>query len=325
MGRIGLDLMGSERAPNEYFDAVNHLQQKLGPAHSLEIIATPDFLPHPSLKCHTVSEVITMEDDPLTAVRRKRNSSLVTGIQMLKSGELDALISAGNTGALIASCALELTSLPKITRPALLASLFLKDHTLAVIDVGGNVSYKAENLVQFARMGTAFQRATQNISRPTVGLLNIGTEAIKGTGELRKAHRLLQDTHQKEHFHFAGNVEGHEVFQGNIDVLITDGFTGNIFLKTAEGLTNYLIEDIIAHSHHNISPQVATQLQEYCSRYHYAEYPGAIVCGIEGLVMKCHGASSPEAIVNSIKSAISFTQQNLLGKMKEELQACSSE
>ncbi|HSX12599.1 MAG TPA: phosphate acyltransferase PlsX, partial [Rhabdochlamydiaceae bacterium] len=274
------------------------------------------------IQCVTVSEFISMEDGPLTAVRRKKNSSLCLGIRKLKEYAIDALITAGNTGALLACAKLELPMLPGIDRPALMTLIPTKKEPIAVLDVGANVSVKAEHLVQFASMGIAYQK-TRGVEHPTVGLLNIGTEKKKGTPELRKAYEHLQQQLNRispiSSPVFVGNVEGRDVFNGEIDVLVTDGFSGNIFLKTAEGLAEFILDDLQKAGAFEGSLELKNIISALWHRLRYDEYPGAILCGVDGIVMKCHGRSSPSSLVHSIKGAIRLYEHFFLEKIKHEL------
>lgn len=259
-------------------------------------------------------EVIYMDDDPLYVIRRKKKASMCLGIQLLKEKKLDALVSTGNTGALIASAKLYLSMLKGIAKAALIALLPTTKEPVAVIDVGANIHCTPENLVQFAQMGVAFQKS-RGISHPLVGLLNIGTEEKKGRAELRDAYHFLQKTSS-----FVGNVEGKEVFSGNIQVLVTDGFTGNVFLKTSEGISAFILE--IMHQNQSLllfSRPLITRLEK---ELYSAEYPGAILCGVDGIIMKCHGDASPEALKNGVQGALNLIQNSFLEKIKFQLNEC---
>lgn len=322
--RIGIDLLGSDIPPSELLKAVLLFLQELDPSVHLTLFGTPSVfagtVSHGNVLFHTVENAITMEDAPLAAIRAKRNSSLCTGISLLKKGHLDAFISAGNTGALIACAKIELPELPHVERPALLTLLPTKKREIAVLDVGANTSYKASHLVQFAAMGIAYQKS-RGIQVPKVGLLNIGSEAKKGTPELQLAYNQLLSLSQKKEssFCFSGNIEGRDVFQGEIDVLVTDGFTGNVFLKTAEGIAAVMIEELQNPLIEECPSSIKGVLAEMRQRLHYAEYPGAILCGIDGIVIKCHGNAGPPSLIRSIAVASRLVQHRFLDKIKEEL------
>lgn len=323
---IGIDLLGSDTSPNELLDAILSFSRELPPSVHLTLFGTPSLVertrpPTDNVLFHIVEDVITMEDAPLSAIRAKKNSSLCLGIRMLKEGLLQAFISAGNTGALIACAKIELPELPHVDRPALLTLLPTRFNEIAVLDVGANTSYKAEHLVQFASMGVAYQKS-RGIAMPRVGLLNIGSEAKKGTPELQAAYNELLALSQKENpsFSFSGNIEGRDVFHGEIDVLVTDGFTGNVFLKTAEGIATVIMEDLHTPFVQESSPHIKEILAEMRQRLNYAEYPGAVLCGIDGIVMKCHGNSSPKSLISSIAVASRLVQHQFLTQVKKELE-----
>lgn len=324
--RIGIDLLGSDTPPETLFRAVIDCFQQLQQPASLVVFGLKDLFSKisspPEIICHPVTEFITMEDDPLHAIRRKKNASLCIGMKMVKSLELDAFVTAGNTGALLACSKLHLSMLPGIDRPALMTLVPTKKEPIAVLDVGANISVKAEQLLQFASMGIAYQK-TRGIQHPKVGLLNIGTEKKKGTPELRKAydflHQELNRNASLEHPLFVGNVEGRDVFNGEIDVLVTDGFSGNIFLKTAEGLADFILEDLKQLTHHDCGQELKSIISALWHRLHYAEYPGAILCGVDGIVMKCHGKSDPINLINSIKGAARLIEHSFLEKIKYQL------
>ncbi len=318
---IGVDLLGSDMRPSDLLEAVLIFSKELKPSVHLTLFGTSPLFgrrrsPN-NVTFYPVKEVIEMDDAPLTAIRRKRNSSICLGIKQLKEGELQAFISAGNTGALMACSKLFLPSLAKVERPALLTLLPTRKNEIAVLDVGANTTYKAKHLVQFAAMGVAYQRS-RGVKVPKVGLLNIGSEAKKGTPELQEAYHLLQKKNAS--FAFVGNIEGRDVFQGEIDVLVTDGFTGNVFLKTAEGIASVILEEIeTSISIDECSPHNKGVLAELRSRLHYAEYPGALLCGVDGIVIKCHGYASPQSLNRSIVTAHRLVEHSFLETVRKAL------
>ena len=183
---------------------------------------------------------------------------------------------------------------------------------MAVLDVGANVAIQTEHFMQFAQMGIAYQKSL-GIIHPTVGLLNIGAEEKKGTPQLREAYQKLQELNHSSQI-FLGNVEGKDVFQGKVDVLVTDGFTGNVFLKTAEGIGAFIL-DLLNDSAFGLGGLLSKLKQ----RLHWSEYPGAILCGVDGIVIKCHGDGSPKAVINSIKEAVRLVEQDFIDKIKGQL------
>ena len=303
--KVGVDLMGNDNAPQVLLDTLKELS--LPDNVELVVIATPEFAGAVA-PLHFVSapEVIQMEEHPLLALRRKRNASVNIGLRLLKEGKIDAFVSAGNTGALVTSAKMILSTLPGILRPCLLALMPTKKNPVAVLDVGANVQVKATHLVQFATIGAAFQK-TRGIANPSVGLLNIGSEALKGTSELRLAYSELQ---AKPHpFRFAGNIEGKTVFDGDVDVLVTDGFTGNVFLKTAEGIASLILDQL------HVSQNEFKRFQSL----HYAQYPGALLAGVRGIVIKCHGYSTPKAFISAILGAIDLAKEKFVQKLMNDL------
>lgn len=324
--------MGSDTAPHILFEGIVQAAAELPTSDTLVVLAPKviaDELPHPasasgaSIEFFDAPEVIAMDEPPLQAVRRKRKSSLVMGIGLVRDGDLDAIVSAGNTGALIASATMMLQRLPGIHRPALLTVLPSLKGSVAVLDVGGHVSLKARHLVQFAQMGAAYQQCTSGIEAPSVGLLNIGVEDLKGTSEVREAFQALQDYCARDDavsMAFKGNVEGREVFQGKVDVLVTDGFTGNVFLKTAEGVSAFILEQLQLQLQNTPSESAQGAVTALARHVNYDEYPGAIVCGVDGVVVKCHGYSSSLAMYNGIKGAIALVEHGLVAKIKTLLQ-----
>jgi len=318
--RIGIDLMGSDTAPEAIYQAVLQLLQDGFPAEivffvSQDVSGELDA----SLEIVPCSQVIQMEDDPLVAVRRKKESSLCQGLKYLKEARIDAFVSAGNTGALLHAAKTTLKTLPGIARPAMLALLPTKKKEVAVLDVGANLTIKPHHIVQFAAMGIAYQKS-RGIAKPTVGLLNIGAEAKKGTPQLQEAYLKLDAMNREEKI-FAGNIEGKDVFNGTIDVLVTDGFTGNVFLKTAEGLAAFILEQLEQHFIEGSFSHLTHELATLRSRMHYAEYPGAILCGVNGIVVKCHGDSSPQTFLHGIKGALRLVEHGFLEKIKSQLRS----
>jgi phosphate acyltransferase len=329
--RIGIDLMGSDRSPQVLFDAVIQAAKQLDISHTFIVFADQEAIyalsdlkrqvsTSPSMAAiefYPVKEVITMHDEPVEAVRKKKHSSLVLGIKLLKKKNqetLDAFVTAGNTGALVAAATLNLPLLHGMRRPAILASLPTEGGHVSIIDVGGNVSCKAAYMVSFAKLGACFENICHGILHPKVGLLNVGAEVKKGTHEHRLAHQILS-THENR-FEFVGNVEGREIFQGKVNVLVTDGFTGNILLKTTEGVASFILDFLKKSGSAVSSPHMQHLLQQMQTHFSYNEYPGAILLGTEGVVVKCHGDSSSKALFNGIKAAIGYVEADLISKLK---------
>lgn len=317
--RIGIDILGSDTAPEAFFSAVKKLYDTYRDTAEFVIFGN-EATPSSEIPFILAKEVITMEDDPLVAVRRKKDSSLLMGMRMLQKKEIDAFVSAGNTGALIAAAKMHLSTLPGIARPALMALMPTQKKEIAVLDIGANVAYKGDHLLQFASMGIAYQK-TRGVTHPTVGLLNIGAEQKKGTPELREAYQRMQSLNKPGIAQpvFVGNIEGRDVFKGEIDVLVTDGFTGNIFLKTAEGIASFILGELSHKLGKEAPPSIQEAFTNLYEGLHNTINSGAIISGVEGVVVKCHGNASPEALVASIKSAIRLLEYRFLEKIKLQL------
>lgn len=265
--------MGGDFSPQVLLDALDALPL------DLLLIGPPELARNTRHRYLAAPTHIAPDESPLHALRRKPNASLLIGLRALREGHVSALLSCGNTGALAAAAKVIVGMQPGILRPALCTLLPTRQNPMAVLDLGAIVPCKATHLLQFAALGAAYQ-ATRGIARPRVGLLNIGTEALKGPSERRAAYRLLQAPHPA--YTFLGNIEPCAAFSGELDVLVTDGFTGNIFLKTAEG--------------------VADLLKPHTS---YSASPGAHLLGIRGTIMKCHGYAPPDTLKRALLSLIS--------------------
>lgn len=256
-------------------------------------------------------EMVLHEDHPLI-VCKKKQSSLYLGLQALAKGQLDGFVTAGSTAGLVVLSKHLIPLLPTIERPALLATMPTKKKPIAVVDIGANVPAKSRALLQFAHLGAAYQISRGRLY-PKIGLLNIGSEAVKGTLEMQNAYALLQTISEKN-FIFSGNVEAKEVFNGDVDVLITEGFVGNIFLKTAEGIANFILDKLERSSSSSV-----LFLEELKKYLHYGKYPGAFLIGLEKPVIKCHGYSSAEAFITGVNAAIMDIKEKLCEKIKKNL------
>lgn len=318
---IGIDILGGDASPELFIEPILSSAQKWEGKARLVVFGTSTLFktfPNPpaNIDYYEVEECITMEDSPLVAIRKKKNSSLCTAIRLVKEGILDACISSGNTGALVAASQIILGSLPHISRPALIALIPTRqEKKMAVLDVGASWGSKENYFLELALMGIAYQKS-RGIKCPRVGLLNVGTEIQKGTGPLQKAYSDLLALSQRPEasFSFAGNREGRDVFSGELDVLVTDGFTGNVFLKTAEGIAAALIEQLEMAQIH------PSTLSSFRSQLHYKEHPGSLLCGVQGVVMKCHGNASPKHIVHSTAAVIELLETAFLQKLSTSLQ-----
>jgi len=273
----------------------------------------------PITVCHA-SEVVGMHDSASDAVRKKKDSSIRVAYNLVKSGDAHAVVSAGNSGATMAAGMFVLKRIAGIDRPAI-ATIFpnLVDQTL-VLDVGGNVDCKPHHLTQFAHMGDVYARHVLNKARPRVGLLSNGEEESKGNELTREVHHLLKNAP----FHYVGYVEGRDIFNGSVDVVICDGFVGNVVLKVAEGLADGIGQMLRREIQSRFFAKIGYLLskpafQAFKKRIDYAEYGGAPLLGIEGTGMICHGGSSPKAIMNAVRMAHEFVALRVNDKMAAQL------
>lgn len=308
--------MGNTHSPAILLDALRQIPCQKDV--ELVLIGSPDLEDEGPFSFVSTPDFISMDDNPVIALKKKKNSSMLLGLKLLKLGKIDAFVSAGNTGALVLGSKIILSSLPNINRPAFLSFVPTKKSPVAVLDLGANVQCKAAHLVQFALMASAFLH-TKEIKNPKIGLLNIGEEPIKGTSELRLAYHALQ-TFPKPPFKFSGNVEGKSVFDGDVDALVTDGFTGNVFLKTAEGIASLILDRINGNLSKETLRTLGPQLSDLQKHLHYAEYPGALLLGVRGIVIKCHGYSTPKAFVNAVQGAINLVKNHFMKTFQTSLQ-----
>jgi len=269
-------------------------------------------------------EAIAATEKPSQAIRRARTTSMGMAINAVKDGRADAAVSAGNTGALMAMSKLALRTMPGIDRPALAALLpTMGDSDVVMLDLGANTECDAQNLVQFAVMGAAYARCGLNIEKPRVRLLNIGTEELKGTDELKEAAALLREADYLP-FQFDGFTEGDQLSRGNIDVVVTDGFSGNIALKTAEGTARFVTDLLRRAFTSSIRSKAGFALSRPALnllKVHLDpnNHNGAVFLGLNGLVVKSHGGATPKGFANAIKVAARMVRYDITRKIGEDL------
>jgi glycerol-3-phosphate acyltransferase PlsX len=273
---------------------------------------------HPHISLHTAETFVSLEDNPITALKKKKNASMFVGLSLLKEGKIDALVSSGNTGALLVGAKRILSTFPKIGRPALLGVFPTKKEPMAVLDLGASVQCKATHLVQFALLAAAYIYATRGIKHPKIGFLNIGEEPLKGTSELRLAYSKLQSLSSPS-FQFVGNVEGHSIFNGDVDALITDGFTGNTFLKVGEATASFILDRIHTHWPIHVVQSIEKELKDLQTYLHYSEYRGALLIGVQGIVIKCHSYSTSSGVAKAVQGAIDLVKK----KFMKTIQTCT--
>lgn len=305
------------------------------PDASVLLVGQPDLLAaHPryrelqsNARCQIVPalEVVTMEDSIEIALRRKKDSSMRVAVTQVKDGLAQAAVSAGNTGALMAIARYVLKTLEGIDRPAIATQLpNAAGGATTVLDLGANVDCTEEHLLQFAVMGSALVAAISGTAAPTVGLLNIGEEAIKGSEIIKKAGELLRSAANSGDLNFHGNVEGNDIFKGTTDIVVCDGFVGNVALKASEGLASMIGGFIKAEFSRNIFTKIAgivayPVLSAFKNRVDHRRYNGAALLGLRGLVFKSHGSADAFAFERALNRAYDAARNNLLERVRERI------
>ncbi len=266
-------------------------------------------------------DTITNEDEPAMAIRKKKDSSMVVGLNMLKDKSVDAFISAGSTGALLSGGLLLVKRIKGIERPALATVYPTKNGISLLLDVGANADSKAKYLQQFAVMGSIYSEKILNVTNPKVGLVNIGTEREKGNALTKEAYELLETT---QNINFYGNIEGRDIPNGEVDVLVCDGFVGNIVLKLTEGLgisiLSMLKEIFMGSTRSKIGALLLKSgLMQFKKKLDYTEYGGAPLLGVKGAVIKAHGSSNDVAIKNAVRQAKQFVENKVIENIEENI------
>ncbi len=324
---IAVDCMGGDHGPAVVLPACrsfldSHPQAELILVGSQAALAAVKGWPRS--RCVVATEVVTMDDSIEVALRRKRDSSMRVAIQQLKSGA-HACVSAGNTGALMAIARFQLKTLEGIDRPAIAALLPNRaDGYTTVLDLGANVDCSAEHLLQFAVMGSALVAAVDGKPEPTVGLLNIGEEAIKGSEVIKQAGELLRQAGASGQINFQGNVEGDDIFKGGVDIVVCDGFVGNVLLKTSEGLASMLGEFIRQEFTRGLGSKLAALiampvLKRFKHRVDPRRYNGAALLGLRGLVFKSHGSADAYAFEQALARAYDAAGNRVLERVQQRL------
>lgn len=267
------------------------------------------------------SEVVEMHDEPAMAMRKKKDSSMRVAINLVHDGKADAIVSAGNTGALMATARFVLKTLPGIDRPAICTTIPSRNGHTHMLDLGANVDCTAEHLFQFAVMGSVMTEAIDNIEKPRIGLLNIGSEAMKGNAQVKAADEYLADAP----LNYIGFVEGDDIYSDKVDVVVCDGFVGNISLKTAEGVAKlisyYMKEEFKRSLFNKLAGLVALPvLKAFRERIDPRAYNGASLLGLKGIVIKSHGGADINAYANAIEIAVIEVQKSVPQQIQEHIQ-----
>ncbi|MDD4953680.1 MAG: phosphate acyltransferase PlsX [Candidatus Omnitrophica bacterium] len=325
--KIVVDAMGGDHAPEVVIKgtiaAVKEYDVQVilvGDEARIKPLLAKERYPEQSILVHHAPEVIEMSESAATSVRRKRNSSIVLGVNLVKEGKADAFFSAGNTGAVVCAATLGLGLLPGIERPGIaIVTPTLKGISL-IIDVGANIDPKPTQLLQYGIMGDAYSRYILNMADPKVGLLNIGEEEAKGTEFIKQTHELLQ----KSSLNFIGNVEGKDLFSGRCDIIICDGFVGNVALKVSESAAEAMQIFLKRHILGSVMGKIGLLfllpgLRRFKKDIDYAEYGGAPLLGVDGAVIIGHGRSSAKAIKNAIRVAKEEVERKFNEKIQEAI------
>jgi glycerol-3-phosphate acyltransferase PlsX len=321
--------MGSDRAPKPEVEGAIQAARRFGIPVKLvgpEEILRAELSRHPfsgslSISIVHASEVITMEDKAVQAVRAKRDSSMRVGLRLVREGEASAFITAGNTGAAMATAKMVLGGLPGVDRPALVANMPTAAGTVCtLLDVGANVDCKPHNLEQFAVMGDIYFRSMYGTARPRLGLLSIGEEEGKGNELTRESFQLVKQLP----LNFIGNVEGRDIYNGKVDVIVADGFVGNVALKCSEGVVNLVRATLKETLAQTITRQVGYLLSrsafsDFKKRLDHTEYGGAPLLGVKGACFITHGSSNSNAIKNAIRVAAEFVDRGINENIEREL------
>lgn len=327
MTTIAVDCMGGDHGPSVTLPACRAFLDSHDGAQLL-LVGLPASLAgfaHPRARVVAASEVVGMDDTVEVALRRKKDSSMRVAIQQVKNGDAHVALSAGNTGALMAIARYLLKTLDGIDRPAIATQMpNARGGATTVLDLGANVDCTAEHLLQFAVMGSALVSAIKNDAQPTVGLLNIGEEVIKGGETIKKAGELLRSAANSGDLHFYGNVEGNDIFKGTVDIVVCDGFVGNVALKASEGLASMIGDFLRAEFSRNIFSKIAAicaypVLSAFKKRVDHRRYNGAALLGLRGLVFKSHGSADAFAFEQALVRAYDAARNNLTARVQARI------
>ena len=328
---IAIDAMGGDHGPHVTVKAaIDFLRRE--PDVNIVLVGLGDVIaaelkihksePGPRLRIHHASEVVKMDDPLPVALRGKKDSSMRVTADLVKRGEADAGVSAGNTGALMAVSRFVLKTLPGIDRPAIASSLPARTGCTYMLDLGANVDCEPEHLYQFAVMGAALVAAVEHKERPSVGLLNIGEEAIKGNDVVKRAGELLRASS----LNFKGNVEGDDIYLGGVDVVVCDGFVGNVALKTSEGLAKLMADNLRGEFRRNVLTRLAglialPVLRAFKRKLDPRRYNGASLLGLNGVIIKSHGSADVFSFGHAISKAVEEVRGGLLRRIAEQIGA----
>ncbi|AKG21889.1 phosphate acyltransferase PlsX [Calothrix sp. 336/3] len=327
--RIAIDAMGGDHAPREIVAGALRAKEELG----VEVLlvgdpqeieaALPSKTSMERVQIVSAEDAIAMDEEPLTAVRRKPKSSINVAMGLVKQGEADAVFSAGHSGAAMASALLRLGRIKGIDRPAIgtVFPTMVASKQVLILDVGANVDCRPKFLEQFAVMGSAYSQYVLGVSEPKVGLLNIGEEDCKGNDAAVRAHQMLQENSQ---INFIGNAEGRDVLSGEFDVIVCDGFVGNILLKFAEAVGSIILQILREELPQGLRGQIGStilkpNLKRVKQRMDHAEHGGALLLGVDGICVIGHGSSQAPSVFNAIRMAKEAVDNQVLQRLQSQL------
>ena len=335
---ILLDAMGGDNAPDANIKGAINAIKKVDTSTEILLVGNKEIINSrvkelygknniseisERIKIHHTTETIEMEDTPTVAIKRKKDSSMVVGFNLLKEGKGDVFISAGNSGALLTGATLLVGRIKGIDRPALAGILPAYKSQLLLMDCGSNTNCKPINLLQFAQMSSIYLRNTFGIEKPAIGLLNIGTEETKGNELTKESYALLKEKAEELDINFIGNIEGRDAFSGKVDAIVTDGFTGNIFLKTTEGLGKFVKVSLTDSLKRNILSKLGSitclpAINRFAKTMDYKVYGGALFLGVKKPVVKAHGSSDEKLFEYTVIQAEQFVKNKAVERMTEE-------
>jgi phosphate acyltransferase len=327
MTTLAVDCMGGDHGPRVTLVACRRFLDT-HPDAKLLLVGLPEALSsfsHPRAQVVAASEVVAMDDPIEVALRRKKDSSMRVAIEQVKSGAAQAVVSAGNTGALMAIARYLLKTIDGIDRPAIAGRMpDFKGGGTTMLDLGANVDCLPHHLLQFAVMGSALVSVLDNIESPTVGLLNIGEEDIKGNEVIKKTGELLRTAANSGDLNFFGNVEGTDIYQGTVNLIVCDGFVGNVALKASEGLAHKISETLKNSFMHSISTKIAAifaypVLSDFKDKVDHRRYNGAALLGLNGIVFKSHGSADDVAFGTALNRAYDAAHHNLLERVRSRI------
>lgn len=324
MIRVALDAMGGDGAPEVPVQgALSAIREWPGRLH-VSLVGDADRIgttlgpgSHESIAVVPATQVVGQHEAPVRAIRSKRDSSIVVGLRLVRTGQADAFVSTGSTGAVMAASRFLLGMLPGVERPTVGTVFPTAGRPTLVLDAGANVDTRPHQLLQFAHLGTIYMRDLEGLERPRVGLLNVGEEPGKGDERAVSTYRLLHDDDEIE---FVGNVEGHRIIEGACDVLVCDGFTGNVLLKFYESVAGFVAALIEQRPG---SAALGDALREVYRMLDYTERGGAPLLGVDGVAVVGHGASPPNAVKNAIRVAAACVESGMVRDMEADLRSMS--